>query len=139
MTLPSLNPLSVPTLPETVPILAPPLTAPWLLGYIIPIKKRNVLARLPESEKANVGLPILRAYKEFDYSKVKAELGKLADNLDYCYPKAAASQGVGRTAYRPQSGDSGTVPADLIEHKPDRIGNLYLRRRVQACQPLQRR
>src|ERR1700740_2377499 len=30
-------------------------------------KKRNVLAQLPESEKANVGLAISSAYKEFDY------------------------------------------------------------------------
>lgn len=54
-------------------------------------KKRNVMAQLPESEKANVGLAISNAYKEFDYDKAKASLENLANNLEYRYPKAADS------------------------------------------------
>jgi transposase-like protein len=54
-------------------------------------KKRNVLAQLPESEKANVSIKLTNAYREFDYSKAKSALEKLANELAFRYPKAADS------------------------------------------------
>lgn len=54
-------------------------------------KKRNVLSYLPKSEHASVSVALTMAYREFDYTKAKAALNILADNLDYRYPKAADS------------------------------------------------
>ena len=54
-------------------------------------KKRNVLSHLPESEQANVGLAISRAYMEHDYDDAFRQLNQIASNLDNRYPKAAAS------------------------------------------------
>ena len=54
-------------------------------------KKRNVLAHLPKSEQANIGLAISRAYLEFDYNKAKNLLELIAQNLEHKYPDAAES------------------------------------------------
>jgi transposase-like protein len=54
-------------------------------------KKRNVLSHLPESEQANVGLALSKAYLEFDYNIAKKELTSLAASLEYQYPTAANS------------------------------------------------
>jgi transposase-like protein len=54
-------------------------------------KKRNVLAHLPQSEQANVGFAISKAYLEFDYKEAKRQLELLAKNLEYRYPDASAS------------------------------------------------
>ena len=54
-------------------------------------KKRNVLARLPESEKANVSIALTNAYREYDYDKAKSALDRLASSLEHRYPKAADS------------------------------------------------
>ncbi len=54
-------------------------------------KKRNVLTHLPKSEQSNVGLALSRAYLEFEYEKAKQELMLVYYNLEYRYPKAAAS------------------------------------------------
>lgn len=54
-------------------------------------KKRNVLSRLPDSEKENVSAAISLAYLEFEYDAAKTQLERLADNLDSRYPGAAAS------------------------------------------------
>ena len=54
-------------------------------------KKRNVLSRLPESEKENVSAALSLAYSEFEYEKAKTALELLADNLEHRYPGAAAS------------------------------------------------
>jgi transposase-like protein len=54
-------------------------------------KKRNVQSHLPESETANVGMAISRAYLEHDYDKALRQLNMIADNLDNRYPDAAAS------------------------------------------------
>ena len=54
-------------------------------------KKRNVLSHLPDSEQANVGLAMSRAYLEFDYDKAKNALALIADSLEYRYPAAANS------------------------------------------------
>ena len=54
-------------------------------------KKRNVLSHLPQSEQANIGLAISRAYMEFDYDKALHQLHIIANNLDNRYPDAAAS------------------------------------------------
>lgn len=54
-------------------------------------KKRNVLSYLPESEQANVGLAISKAYLEFDHENAEKGLLLLAENLEHRYPKAAAS------------------------------------------------
>jgi len=54
-------------------------------------KKRNVLAHIPESEKANVSISLTNAYREFDYDKAKIALDKLAKSLEHRYPKAADS------------------------------------------------
>lgn len=54
-------------------------------------KKRDVLAQLPKSERANTGLQISMAYLENDYDNAKKALNLLAHNLEYRYPKAAAS------------------------------------------------
>jgi transposase-like protein len=54
-------------------------------------KKRNVLSHLPQSEQGGIGLALSRAYLEFDYSKALHQLNKIAEDLDYRYPDAAAS------------------------------------------------
>jgi transposase-like protein len=54
-------------------------------------KKRNVLAHLPESEQANIGLAISQAYLEYDYEIALDKLNGIASNLDHRYPDAAAS------------------------------------------------
>jgi Transposase and inactivated derivatives len=54
-------------------------------------KKRNVLSHLPQSEQANIGLAISKAYLEFDYDKALRLLEQTADNLEHRYPDAAAS------------------------------------------------
>jgi len=54
-------------------------------------KKRNVLSRLPESEKENVSAALNLAYREFEYEKAKSALELLADNLELRYPGASAS------------------------------------------------
>ena len=54
-------------------------------------KKRNVLSHLPESEQANVGMAISRAYMEFEYDKALSQLCRIVDNLEHRYPSAAAS------------------------------------------------
>ena len=54
-------------------------------------KKRDVLAQLPKSERANTGLQISMAYLENDYGNAKKALDLLAHNLEHRYPKAAAS------------------------------------------------
>ena len=54
-------------------------------------KKRDVLAQLPKSERANTGLQISMAYLENDYDNAKKALDLLAHNLEHRYPKAAAS------------------------------------------------
>ena len=54
-------------------------------------KKRNVLSRLPESERENVSVALNLAYREFEYEKAKSTLELLADNLEHRYPGAAAS------------------------------------------------
>ena len=54
-------------------------------------KKRNVLSYLPESEQANVSVAMTMAYREFGYEAAKAKLTGIANNLEYRYPKAAAS------------------------------------------------
>jgi transposase-like protein len=54
-------------------------------------KKRNVLSHLPQSEQANIGLAISRAYLEFNYSAALNQLEQIAANLDYRYPDAATS------------------------------------------------
>lgn len=54
-------------------------------------KKRNVMSHLPQSEQANIGLAISRAYLEFDYDKALRQLKAIADNLEGRYPDAAAS------------------------------------------------
>ena len=54
-------------------------------------KKRNVLSHLPESEQANVGLAISKAYLEFEHENAEKQLLLLAGNLEHRYPKAAAS------------------------------------------------
>lgn len=54
-------------------------------------KKRNVLSHLPESEQANAGLALTRAYMEHDYDKALRQLSRIADDLDNRYPDAAAS------------------------------------------------
>ena len=54
-------------------------------------KKRNVLSYLPESEQANVSVAMTMAYREFEYEAAKGKLMSIANNLEYRYPKAAAS------------------------------------------------
>jgi putative transposase len=54
-------------------------------------KKRDVLAQLPKSERANTGLQISMAYLENDYENAKKALNLLTHNLEHRYPKAAAS------------------------------------------------
>ncbi|WP_157677499.1 transposase [Dehalobacterium formicoaceticum] len=54
-------------------------------------KKRNVLSYLPESEQANVSVAMTMAYREFEYEAAKGKLMGIANNLEYRYPKAAAS------------------------------------------------
>lgn len=54
-------------------------------------KKRNVLFYLPKSEQANTSKALTMAYREFDYKIAKEKLLLLANNLEYRYPKAAAS------------------------------------------------
>jgi transposase-like protein len=54
-------------------------------------KKRNVLAHLPESEQANIGMAISRAYLEFEYEKAASQLKQIAANCEHRYPAAAAS------------------------------------------------
>lgn len=54
-------------------------------------KKRNVLSYLPKSEQGNVSKTLTMAYREFDYKIAKDKLQLLASNLEYRYPKAAAS------------------------------------------------
>ena len=54
-------------------------------------KKRNVLSYLPESEQANVSVAMTMACREFGYEAAKAKLTGIANNLEYRYPKAAAS------------------------------------------------
>jgi transposase-like protein len=54
-------------------------------------KKRNVLSHLPKSEQANISVAMTMAYKEFEYEAAKRTLIEIAANLDYRYPKAAAS------------------------------------------------
>lgn len=54
-------------------------------------KKRNVLSYLPKSEQANISKALTMAYREFDYKTAKDKLQLIASNLEYRYPKAAAS------------------------------------------------
>ena len=54
-------------------------------------KKRNVLAHLPASAQANVSIAMTMAYREFDYEAAKNKLLDIASDLEYKYPKAAAS------------------------------------------------
>ena len=54
-------------------------------------KKRNVLSYLPESAQANVSITMTMAYREFDYETAKSKLLDIASDLEYKYPKAAAS------------------------------------------------
>jgi transposase-like protein len=54
-------------------------------------KKRNVLSHLPQSEQANVGMAISRAYLEHEYGKALGQLNRIADNYEHRYPAAAAS------------------------------------------------
>jgi len=54
-------------------------------------KKRNVLAQLPESEKANISVALTNAYREFDYDKALEALNGIANRLEHRYPKAADS------------------------------------------------
>lgn len=54
-------------------------------------KKRNVLSYLPESAQANVSLTMTMAYREFDEESARNKLWALASELEYKYPKAAAS------------------------------------------------
>ena len=54
-------------------------------------KKRNVLSYLPKSEQANVSKGLTMAYREFNYEAAKDKLLLLASNLEYRYPRAAAS------------------------------------------------
>lgn len=54
-------------------------------------KKRNVLSYLPESAQANVSIALTMAYREFDYETAKSKLLDIASDLEYKYPKAAAS------------------------------------------------
>lgn len=54
-------------------------------------KKRNVLSHLPDSEQANVGMAINRAYMEFKHGDALRQLNKIADDLDNRYPSASAS------------------------------------------------
>jgi len=54
-------------------------------------KKRNVQSHLPESEKANIGLAISRAYMEHEYDEAFSQLNAVADGLERRYPDAAAS------------------------------------------------
>lgn len=54
-------------------------------------KKRNVLAQLPKSEQANIGLALSKAYMEYDYENSRKALELTACNLEHRYPKAAAS------------------------------------------------
>jgi putative transposase len=54
-------------------------------------KKRNVLSYLPKSEQANISMSLTMAYREFDYKTAKDKLLLIAGNLEYRYPKAAAS------------------------------------------------
>jgi putative transposase len=54
-------------------------------------KKRNVLSYLPESAQANVSIALTMAYREFDYETAKSKLLGVASDLEYKYPKAAAS------------------------------------------------
>jgi transposase-like protein len=54
-------------------------------------KKRNVMAGLPESMKANVSIKLTEAYKEFDYEEAKGKLEIIARELKHCYPTAANS------------------------------------------------
>ena len=46
---------------------------------------------MPDSVKANVSIDITMAYREFDYETAKSKLMAIASELDYKYPKAAAS------------------------------------------------
>lgn len=54
-------------------------------------KKRNVLSHLPDSVKANTSINMTMAYREFDYETAKSKLMTIASELEYKYPKAAAS------------------------------------------------
>jgi transposase-like protein len=54
-------------------------------------KKRNVLSYLPESAQSNVSIAMTMAYREFDYETAKSKLLGIASDLEYKYPKAAAS------------------------------------------------
>ena len=54
-------------------------------------KKRNVLSYLPESAQANVSIALTMTYREFDYETAKSKLLDIASDLEYKYPKAAAS------------------------------------------------
>lgn len=54
-------------------------------------KKRNVLSYLPKSEQANTSKALTMAYREFDYEIAKNKLLLIVNNLEYRYPKAAAS------------------------------------------------
>jgi putative transposase len=54
-------------------------------------KKRDVLAQLSKSERANTGLQMSMAYLENDYENAKKALDLLAHDLEHRYPKAAAS------------------------------------------------
>ena len=54
-------------------------------------KKRNVLAHIPESEKAEVSRQMSAAYQEFDFKEALRKLERLHMRLEAKYPAAAAS------------------------------------------------
>jgi len=54
-------------------------------------KKRNVLSYLPESAQTKVSIAMTMAYREFDFETAKKKLLAIASDLEYKYPKAAAS------------------------------------------------
>jgi len=88
-------------------------------------KKRNVLAQLPESEKANVSIALTNAYREFDYDKAKATLDKLADSLEYRYPQAADSlrEGLDETLTVHKLGIPGLLRQTLSNTNPIESAN----------------
>lgn len=78
-------------------------------------KKRNVLANLPESEQANIGIAISKAYMEFDYHEASRKLNLIADNLEWRYPSAATSlrEGLDETLTVSRLGVPGTLRKTL--------------------------
>ena len=88
-------------------------------------KKRNVLAQLPESEKANVSISLTNAYREFDYDKAKSALEKIANNLDYRYPNAANSlrEGLEETLTVHKLGVGGLLRQTLSNTNPMESAN----------------